>query len=80
MRWVEWGSEYHIPELCRRAVESGRSQLWGHGEVTPEQARGLLYLAEQLGCWANWDTAGYAAHQPFPIPPEHFVALDWQNA
>jgi hypothetical protein len=67
--WVD-DAEYHIPELCRRVIDSGRPQLWGHGTLTVETARGLTYLAEQLGCWANWNNAEavYIPHQPFPLP------------
>ena len=25
------GTESVVPELCRRAAESGRTQYWGHG-------------------------------------------------
>ena len=79
--WVG-GAEYHIPGLCRRAVETGRPQPWGHGAVTSEAALGLAYLAEQLGCWANWDRvrAAYGPHRPFPVPAEHLAALDRQPA
>ena len=79
--WVG-GAQYHIPELCRRAVEFGRPQQWGPGTITPENALGLMYLAEQIGCWADLDDAGvgYVPHQPFPIPPEHLAALDWQRS
>jgi hypothetical protein len=71
------GSEYYIPELCRRAVDSGHPQRWGPGEVTMVQALGLVYLAEQLGCWAALDSVGvgYVAHQPFPVPPEYLAEL-----
>ncbi|HET6575988.1 MAG TPA: hypothetical protein VFG68_20475 [Fimbriiglobus sp.] len=72
------GTEYFVPELCRRALESGRPQLWGHGEVTPEEARGLTYLADRLGYWADLDDAatGYVPHQPFPIPKEYAEGID----
>ena len=66
------GTEYVVPELCRRAAESGRPQWWGPDVVTPERARGLVHLAEQLGHWADLDEAGvgYVPFRPFPIPPE----------
>lgn len=72
------GAEYIVPELCRRALESGRTQKWGHGEVTPERARGLTYLADQLGCWVNYDLSSneYVSHDPFPLPVEHLESLD----
>ncbi|AMV28986.1 hypothetical protein VT84_31620 [Gemmata sp. SH-PL17] len=74
------GTEYHVPELCRRAAESGRAQRWGAGTVTPDRALGLVYLTEQIGCWADLDAAGvaYVPHHPFPIPLEHLAVLDRQ--
>jgi hypothetical protein len=76
------GTEYDVPELCRRAVESDVPQRWGGDVITPERARGLLYLAEQIGSWADLDEAGvaYVPHQPFPVPPETLAALDRQQA
>lgn len=67
--WVGM-NEYHLPELCRRVLEVDRPQLWGAGTLTPVVARGLTYLAEQLGRWAIWDKArgAYAPYQPFPLP------------
>jgi len=72
------GTEYFVPELCRRAVESGRTQYWGHGEVTPEQARELVALAQRAGCWADTDyySVGYDPFQPFPMPPEYVEAIE----
>jgi len=63
--WMS-GSEDVIPELCRRALATGVSQHWGHGEVTPETARKLTELAERAGAWADLhpqdDT--YVPYQP----------------
>ena len=72
------GAEDDIPELCRRALESGQSQPWGHGDVTPVQARGLVYPAAQMGYWATLGEAGfgYAPHQPRPLSLERLAALD----
>lgn len=72
------GTEYFVPELCRRAVATGRAQPWGHGEVTPERARTLIELAARAGCWADLDEPGigYEPFQPFPIPPEYLAALE----
>jgi hypothetical protein len=72
------GTEYFVPELCRRAVETGRTQYWGHGEVTPQQARQLMSLAERAGSWADSDyySVGYDPFQPFPIPPEYVEAIE----
>jgi hypothetical protein len=63
-------TEHFVPELCRRAIESGIAQKWGACEVTPERARGLIALAEQIGSWVNLDeqAVGYVPFQPFPIP------------
>jgi hypothetical protein len=72
------GTEYFVPELCHRAIESGQPQYWGQGEITVETARSLTYLAEQLGCWANLDDAGvnYVPHSPFPIPKQYIEAIE----
>ena len=76
------GTEYFIPELCRRAVETGRTQYWGHGEITPQQARQLMALAERAGCWADTDyySVGYDSFQPFPIPPEYVEAIEREQS
>jgi hypothetical protein len=75
--WMR-GTEYLVPELCRRAVEFNRVQHWGHGEVTPELARELWALAERAGCWAVEDDASvaYDPFQPFPIPPEYIEGVE----
>ena len=72
------GAEYFVPELCRRALDTNQSQNWGHGEVTQEQARGLLALAELVGSWADLDddATGYIPFQPFPIPPQFMEAIE----
>ena len=63
--WLTGGEDF-IPELCRRAVATGLPQKFGQGYVTAERARGLVYLAEHIGCWANWDPNAdeYVPHQP----------------
>ena len=72
------GTEYSVPELCRRALTSARSQPWGHGVVTPALVRTLCDIAEQLGHWVDTDetSVGYVPFSPFPIPPEYIAALD----
>jgi hypothetical protein len=72
------GTEYSVPELCRRAIATGQTQYWGHGQVTPAQARGLTFLAEQIGAWADLDEPGdgYVPHDPFPIPQQYVEAID----
>ena len=76
------GTEYLVPELCRRAIESGRTQYWGHGEVTPELARELVAVAERAGCWADTDqySVGYDPFQPFPIPPQFVEAIEREQS
>lgn len=76
------GTEYLVPELCRRAIDQQQSQRWGHGEVHPERAAQLMALADQLGHWADLDEAGvgYVAFDPFPTPPEYRSALDREAA
>ena len=62
------GLEDYLPELCRRAVETGVPQKFGVGYVTPLRARGLCFVAELIGSWANIDLTSsdstYVAHQP----------------
>ncbi|MBA4065225.1 MAG: hypothetical protein C0501_16240 [Isosphaera sp.] len=73
------GTEYLVPELCRRAVATGQTRHWGHGEVTPGRGLGLSALAEWVGSWANLDAAatGYVPFQPHPVPPRCLEELDW---
>jgi hypothetical protein len=76
------GTEYIVPELCRRAILSGQTQYWGFGEVTPEQARKLWELADRIGCWADTDfeSVGYEPFQPFPIPAEYAEAIEREQS
>lgn len=76
------GTEYFVPELCRRAITTGLPQYWGHGQVTPEQARGLAFLAEQIGTWVDLDEpgTGYIPYDPFPIPVQYVEAIDREQA
>ncbi|KAF0244566.1 MAG: hypothetical protein FD180_2384 [Planctomycetota bacterium] len=75
--WLQ-GTEYMVPELCRRALSADCSMFWGHGKITVEQAKELTMLAEQLRSWADTDeeSIGYNPFQPFPIPPEFLAAID----
>jgi hypothetical protein len=79
--WVG-GTEYFVPELCRRAITTGQTQFWGHGEVTPELARGLIALAELIGSWADLDEAriGYVPYHPFPVSLEYAEALEQEQS
>ena len=79
--WLE-GTEYMVPELCRRALEAGAAQPWAQGEVTLGVARRLQELAEQLGHWARPDGkgSGYLAFDPFPVPPRYAQELDFWKA
>ncbi len=72
------GTEYFVPELCRRAAASDRPQPWGHGVVTPAVARELLALAARVGAWADLHPHEdrYVPHHPFPVPPEYTAVLD----
>jgi hypothetical protein len=76
------GTEFFVPDLCRRAVATGQTQFWGHGEVTPEQAKGLIALAEIVGTWADLDedAVGYVPFQPFPTPPEYTSAIEREQS
>jgi hypothetical protein len=79
--WLD-GTEYFVPELCRRALESGRTQYWGHGEVTLELADQLVALAERVECWADTDcdSVGYIPFKPFPIPQEYIEAIEQEQS
>lgn len=76
------GTEYIVPELCRRAMATGEVQHWGHGEVTPERASGLMKLASLIGGWVDYDlnSGGYKLFEPFPIPPEHLLVIEREAA
>ncbi|HEV8068669.1 MAG TPA: hypothetical protein VGP76_13105 [Planctomycetaceae bacterium] len=76
------GTEFTVPELCRRAAESGKTQFWGHGRIDPSQARQLAAIANQIGSWVNTDDAstGYVPFQPFPIPLEYVEAIERETA
>lgn len=72
------GAEYLIPELCRRAIATDTRQPWGHGFVSPGDARELCALAERAGGWVDLDETGvgYERFDPFPIPIEYAQDLD----
>jgi hypothetical protein len=72
------GTEYFVPVLCRRALETNNAQPWGHGEVTPNDAKSLTDISDKLGNWVNLDEAGigYEEFNPFPIPKEYLENLD----
>lgn len=73
------GTEYMVPELCLRAVETGEPQPWARGEVTPAVARHLTELAGKLGGWARLegDGSGYLPFDPFPTPARFLEELDF---
>lgn len=74
-------TEKYVPELCRRAVFTGVPQKWGLGQISPEEARGLCYLAGLIGAWADLDERGvdYVPYQPFPIPADVMSAIDLEQ-
>ena len=69
-----------VPELCRRAIADNLRQPWGHGFVSPEEARQLAAIAETLGHCADLNDAanGYDPFEPFPIPDVYTKDLDHQ--
>ncbi len=73
--WIQW-IEYFVPELCRRAHETGRSWRWENGEITPTAAAECVALAEQIGSWVNKSFAErtFEPFDPFPIP-DHVARL-----
>ncbi len=74
--WYQ-GTEYLVPALCRRVLETGQPQPWARGEVTLAMAQSLSALADELGHWAklNDNATGYVPFDPFPTPPEHMAEL-----
>ncbi len=67
-----------IHELCRRAVEEQRPQIWGNAELTPPRAKAMIFIAEQIGAWANLNGAGpgYVEFQPYPLSPDIEQAVE----
>jgi hypothetical protein len=74
----DYGDEYLIPELCRRASASGVTQFWCAGTVTPEWASDMIALAERLGHWVVPDElgTGYAPFVPFPVPKHYADTIE----
>jgi len=75
--WMQ-NTEYELPELCRRAVESGEPQPWGQGLVSVGEARRLLELARRAGTWADHDERGhgYVPFDPWPVPEQILRGLE----
>jgi hypothetical protein len=75
--WLE-GTEYMVPELCRRAISSGESQPWAHGHLTLEQALAMTGLAKQLGHWVrpSDDGTAYVPFSPGDVPSRYIEDLD----
>ena len=73
------GTEYMLPELCRRAIESDEPQPWARGTVTPAVARHLSELADELGGWVRRGKGGtgYLLFNPFPTPERFVEELDF---
>ncbi len=73
------GTEYMVPELCRRAAATGEPQPWARGEVAPAVARHLTELAGKLGGWARLEEGGtgYLPFDPFPTPGRFLEELDF---
>lgn len=76
------GTEDVLPELCRRAIDTGTTQHWGQGVVTPETARKLWAMAERAGAWADLHPQddSYVPHQPFPVDAEVTQELDREQS
>lgn len=79
--WMS-GTEYVVPELCRRAAATGEAQPWGQGEVTAGDAAELLSLAHRVGTWADLDEAGtgYVPFQPYPVPAKYQEEIEREIA
>ena len=74
------GTEYQLPELCRRITLTKKPHPWGYSEVTVHEASNLQMLVQEVGSWVNLveDASGYVLFNPFPIPEKHIVELDRQ--
>ena len=75
--WYD-GTEYYVPELCRRAIRTQRPQRWSRAIVTPGQAQELMGIVGTLGHWVklNDEGTGYEPFDPFPIPLEYRQELN----
>jgi hypothetical protein len=77
-----YGDEYMVPELCRRAAETGTTLFWCSGTFTPQWASEMLALAERLGYWVVPDESGtgYAPFVPFPVPQRYSDRIETHQA
>jgi hypothetical protein len=75
-------TEYLVPELCRRALETAEPQPWGHGKVSPQLAARMTAIAKELGHWVvlNDLGVGFEPFDPFPVPPEILKELDKERS
>jgi len=83
--WME-GTEYVVPELCRRVMKLHRPHPWAHGELGPGMAAVLMTIADKLGHWAtlNEGSTGFVPFDPWPTPAKYVKDLDewkahWKN-
>lgn len=72
------GTEFFVPELCKRVLKTNRANPWGFGELGPGMAAVLQTIADKLGHWATTEERGpgYVPFNPFPIPKEYLAELD----
>ena len=75
--WL-YGTEYFVPELCKRACKTNLDQPWGHGSVSPSLAKKLIQLSNELDSWVDINEKGsaYIKFNPYPIPKKYKVNLD----
>jgi hypothetical protein len=79
--WYQ-GSEYIIPALCEKALNTQMPKPWARGEVTPEMASLLVSLAGKIGGWVspNKKGDGYKIFNPFPTPEKYEDEIEfWKN-
>jgi hypothetical protein len=72
------GTEYYVPELCRRAIRAQQPQPWSRAIITPGRAQELLEIVRTLGHWVklNDEGTGYEPFDPFPTPLEYRLELN----
>ena len=75
--WLQ-GTEYIVPELCKRIIARQKPHPWGNDEISLDEARSLTATANELGHWVDLDVRNqaYIPFDPFPFPKEYADKLD----
>ncbi|MBL8020719.1 MAG: hypothetical protein JNM27_13695 [Leptospirales bacterium] len=70
------GTEYFVPELCRRAIAERQIQYWGLSLVSPDLGRRLFQIADLAGSWVDYENPDrFVPFNPFPIPQEYLEEM-----